>query len=106
ESFIVSAVVGATPTVCRTATWDGRDNPVFQFYDEVFLAPLDRQERDKMVQGLGELMGVRFDAGSLQTVFAETAGHPYVARQLCSRVVKSFPERPLDVRADMMATAI
>jgi tetratricopeptide (TPR) repeat protein len=106
ESFIVSAVVGATPTVCRTATWDGRDNPVFQFYDEVFLAPLDRQECDQMVQGLGELMGVRFDADSLQTVFAETAGHPYVARQLCSRLVKSFPERPLDVRADMMATAI
>jgi len=106
ETFIVSAVVGATPTVCRTAMWDGRDNPVFQFYDEVFLAPLDRQECDQMVQGLGELMGVRFDAESLKIVFEETAGHPYVARQLCSRLVKSFPDRPLDVRADMMTTAI
>jgi hypothetical protein len=52
ERFIVSAVVGATPGVCRTAKWNGRDNPVFQFYDEVFLAPLDRSECDQMVQGL------------------------------------------------------
>jgi tetratricopeptide (TPR) repeat protein len=106
EGFIVSAVVGATPTVCRTPTWDGRDNPVFQFYDEVFLAPLDRQECDQMVQGLGELMGVRFDQASLSMVFEQTAGHPYVARQLCSRLVKTFPERPLDVREEMTVTAI
>ena len=71
---------------------------MFQFYDEVFLAPLDRSECDQMVQGLGEVMGVRFDTASLRLIYEETAGHPYVARQLCSRLVKTFPERPLEVR--------
>jgi predicted Zn-dependent protease len=106
ERFIVSAVVGASPTICRTPRWDGRDNPVFQFYDEVFLVPLDRAECDQMVQGLGEVMGVRFDAASLQRVYEETAGHPYVARQVCSRLVKAYTERPLEVRADMVGVAI
>ena len=55
-----------------------------------------------MVQGLGELMGVRFDAEQPCTIYLQTAGHPYVTRQLCSRLVKFFPERPLDVRLDMI----
>src|SRR5262249_52797777 len=106
ERFIVSAVVGATPMLCRAAKWDGQDNPVFQFYDEVFLAPLDRTECDQMVQGLGELMGVRYDQESLRVVYDQTAGHPYVARQLCSRLVKTYPERPLKVQPYMVANAI
>jgi hypothetical protein len=106
ERFIVSAVVGATPMVCRTPKWDGRDNPVFQFYDEVFLAMLDRVECDQMVQGLGELMGVRFDRESLDVIFEQTAGHPYVTRQLCSRLVRLYPERPLQTTAEMVSAAI
>lgn len=106
ERFVVSAVVGASPAICRTASWNGRDNPVFQFYDEVFLAPLDRSECDQMVQGLGEVMGVRFDTASLRLIFDETAGHPYVARQLCSRLVKAFPERPLEVQESMVHNAL
>jgi hypothetical protein len=106
ERFIVSAVVGASPSVCRTAAWDGRDNPVFQFYDEVFLATLDRGECDQMVQGLGEVMGVRFDTPSLKRIYDETSGHPYVARQLCSRLVKAFPDRPLEVNEGMVDVAV
>ena len=106
ERCIVSAVVGATPMVCRAPKWDGRDNPVFQFYDEVFLAMLDRVECDQMVQGLGELMGVRFDRESLDLIFDQTAGHPYVTRQLCSRLVRLFPDRPLQTTRQMVSAAI
>ena len=106
ERFVVSAVVGASPAICRTASWNGRDNPVFQFYDEVFLAPLDRSECDQMVQGLGEVMGVRFDTASLRLIYEETAGHPYVARQLCSRLVTAFPERPLEAHESMVHSAL
>jgi hypothetical protein len=106
ERFIVSALVGATPTVCRTAKWGVRDNPVFQFYDEIFLAMLDRGECDQMVQGLGELMGIRFDRPSLDLIFDQTAGHPYVTRQLCTQLVRTFRERPLQVRRDMVMVGI
>jgi hypothetical protein len=51
-------------------------------------------------------MGVRFDQPSLDLVFEQTAGHPYVTRQLCSRLVRSFPERPLQVTRDMVLTSI
>jgi hypothetical protein len=106
ERFVVSAVVGASPAICRTASWNGRDNPVFQFYDEVFLAPLDRSECDQMVEGLGRVMGVRFDTASLRLIYEETAGHPYVARQLCSRLVQAFPERPLEVHESMVHSGL
>lgn len=106
ERFVVSAVVGATPSVCRTAKWGVRDNPVFQFYDEIFLAMLDPVECDQMVEGLGELMGVRFDEPSLSLIFEQTGGHPYVTRQLCSRLVRSFPTRPLEVTPAMVRRAL
>jgi hypothetical protein len=49
--------------------------------------------------------GVRFDVESLATIYETTAGHPYVARQLCSRLVKSFVDRPLEVHAAMVDAA-
>ena len=86
EGFVLSGVVGADPNACRAGKWGDRDNPIFQYYDEIFLSPLDRSECDQMVQGIGEVMGVSFDPGSLEKIYDETGGHPYVGRQLCSRL--------------------
>ena len=97
EGFVLSGVVGADPSACRAGKWGDRDNPVFQYYDEVFLTPLDRTECDQMVHGIGEVMGVTFDAPALSIVYEESGGHPYVARQLCSRIVSRNVQRPLNV---------
>ena len=106
EGFVVSAVVGADPTLCRAAKWGDRDNPVFQYYDEVFLTPLERSECDQMVQGIGEIMGISYDPASLRLIYEESGGHPYVARQLCSRIVNRFRDRPLNVDEEMLHEAI
>ena len=103
---VVSAVVGADPTLCRLGKWEGVDNPVFQYYDEVFLAPLDRGECDAMVQGLAAILGVNFQAESLRTLYAESAGHPFITRQLCSRIVQRYRERPLEVTPKMVAAGV
>ena len=103
---VLSAVVGADPTLCRLGKWEGVDNPVFQYYDEVFLAPLDRGECDAMVQGLAAILGVDFQPESLSKLYAETAGHPFVTRQLCSRIVQRFQERPLQVTPQMVAAGV
>jgi tetratricopeptide (TPR) repeat protein len=102
EGFVLSGVIGADPNACRAGKWGDRDNPIFQYYDEIFLSPLDRSECDQMVLGIGEVMGVSFDALSLEKIYDETGGHPYVGRQLCSRIVSRHSQRPLKVLADLV----
>jgi tetratricopeptide (TPR) repeat protein len=97
EGFILSGVVGADPNACRAGKWGDRDNPIFQYYDEIFLSPLDRSECDQMVQGIGEVMGISFDSNSLASIYEESGGHPYVGRQLCSRIVSRHNQRPLRI---------
>jgi hypothetical protein len=106
ERFILSGVVGADPTLCRAGKWGDRDNPVFQYYDEVFLTPLERHECDQMVRGIGEMMGVSYSEASLELIFDESGGHPYVARQLCSRIISRCKDRPLKVNERMVQEGI
>jgi tetratricopeptide (TPR) repeat protein len=106
EGFVLSGVVGADPTLCRAGKWGDRDNPVFQYYDEVFLTPLQRHECDQMVQGIGEMMGISYSPASLELIYDESGGHPYVARQLCSRVVNRYKDRPLEVSDQMVHEGI
>jgi tetratricopeptide (TPR) repeat protein len=102
EGFVLSGVIGADPNACRAGKWGERDNPIFQYYDEIFLSPLDRTECDLMVQGIGEVMGVSFEVEGLTRIYEESGGHPYVARQLCSSIVNRHTQRPLRVSAGIV----
>jgi hypothetical protein len=42
-------------------------------------------------------MGVTYTSNSLARIYKETGGHPFITRQLCSRISKHFKERPLHV---------
>jgi tetratricopeptide (TPR) repeat protein len=106
EGFVLSGVVGADPNACRAGKWGDGDNPIFQYYDEIFLSPLDRTECDQMVQGIGEVMGVSFDAPSLSLIYDESGGHPYVARQLCSRIVGRHTHRPFSVTTEIVEEGV
>jgi formylglycine-generating enzyme required for sulfatase activity/tetratricopeptide (TPR) repeat protein len=106
EQFVLSGVIGADPSACRAGKWGDRDNPVFQYYDEIFLTPLDRPECDQMVRAIGEVMGISFDQAGLARIFNESGGHPYVARQLCSRIVTRYGQRPLAVTEDMVGEGV
>jgi hypothetical protein len=102
----ISIVTGANPAVSEVSQWERRDNPVFKFYRETFLPPLEKRECDEMVQKLGRGMGVSYDEQSLGEIYAATGGHPFVTRQLCSRIVKLFPERPLEVNRDVVSKGL
>jgi hypothetical protein len=103
---IVSAIMGADPSHFRMAVWGERDNPVFQYYEEVFLTGFDRMECDAMIEGIGRLMGIEYTPESLALIYSESGGHPFVARQLASSLVGRYPVRPPRVEPPMVETAI
>ena len=106
--FVTSAVVGADLTPLRAGRWGQRDNPVFQYYDEVFLSFLERRECKEMVTALGDVMGIAFDPEALKLIVDESGAHPYVTRQLCSSIVSHYQDRdrPVTVEAAMVLEGI
>src|SRR6185437_12358058 len=79
------------------AYWEGRENPVFALYKRVFLPPLTDKDMFEMVRSLGKGMSVYWHEEALSQVFAETGGHPFLTRLLCSRISSAYPKRPLTV---------
>lgn len=100
DGFLISIITGANPAICDEPQWEGRDNPVFKFYKETFLPPLEKHECYEMVRKLGRGMGISFTEGGLQQIYKETGGHPFVTRQLCSRIARHFETRPLLVNEE------
>ena len=94
---IVSVVTAANPLVSETPNWGSRENPVFQFYQDVFLPPLDEDVCAAMVAQLGRGMGVTFEPDALRHIYREAGGHPYITRQLCGHIVRGYPYRPLRI---------
>ena len=103
---LVSVVAAANPMISEQATWEGRDNPVFQFYTDTFLPPLTKLECDEMIEKLGRGMNVTFDQSSLDAIYNETGGHPYITRQLCSHILGKDQSRPLTVTSDLVVNNI
>lgn len=106
QGQLVTIITAANPAISEEGTWDGRDNPVFQFYKDMFLPPLPERECNEMIDKLGRGMAVSFEKDSLEYIYSETGGHPYITRQLCSHVVKRNPTRPLLVTRHLVADSI
>ncbi|MEM4204046.1 MAG: cold shock domain-containing protein [Candidatus Methanomethylicaceae archaeon] len=101
----VTVITAANPALCEQAMWEGRDNPIFQFYHLMFLPPLTREDCNDMVVKLGRGMGISYSEESLDTIFHATSGHPYITRLLCSQINQLNPSRPLQVNPEMVIHA-
>ncbi|MDP8923446.1 MAG: hypothetical protein M3O34_11285 [Chloroflexota bacterium] len=103
---VVSVVTAANPLVSETPSWGSRENPVFQFYQDVFLPPLDEDACAEMVEQLGRGMGVSFDRDSLRSIYREAGGHPYITRQLCGHIVRGYAYRPLRITRQIIEDSL
>jgi hypothetical protein len=103
---VVSVITAANPLVSETPSWGARENPVFQFYQDMFLPPLDEGHCVDMVEQLGRGMGVSFTPESLKEIYREAGGHPYITRQLCSHIVREYVYRPLQVTPKIVEDSI
>jgi len=103
---ISSVVVAANSLISERASWEGRENPVFALYQPIFLPPFSERDTFYMVRELGKGMSVYWDESALKIVYDEMGGHPFLTRQLCSRISQSNPTRPLRVTENMVTTAV
>lgn len=99
-------VTGANPSITEISQFNGRDNPVFNFFQEVYLQLLEVDEAKAMMHALGRGMGVKFSETSCDRIVELTGGHPYFAREFCSFLAREHPERPLHVTKDKVDSIV
>jgi len=78
-------VADVYPNCNRINHWEQKEvptNPVFSFFKEVFLSPFSERETAEMLTDIGKLMSVDFDQKTLQAIYRESGGHPFIARQI------------------------
>lgn len=102
----VMTVTGANAAVSEAAQFQGRDNPVFNYFKEVYLQLLEFSECAMMLKELGRGMGIRFEEHAIEAIYAATGGHPFFTRQFCSFIAQQYPDRPLVVRRGMLVPLI
>jgi cold shock CspA family protein/tetratricopeptide (TPR) repeat protein len=102
----VLMVTGANAAVSEAAQFQGRDNPAFNYFKEVYLQLLEFNECAAMLKVLGRGMGVQFDPKAIDGIYAATGGHPFFTRQFCSFITQQHSERPLVVRHGMLGSLI
>lgn len=101
REFVVT-VTGANASICETAQFQGRDNPVFNYFKEIYLQLLEFPECATMLRELGRGMGIRFDSSASERIYDFTGGHPFFTRQFCSFISQQYPTRPLVVSRNMV----
>jgi cold shock CspA family protein/tetratricopeptide (TPR) repeat protein len=106
SSDFVTIITGANSLITEAAQFDGRDNPVFNFFNDIYLQFLEDDESDLMMRVLGRGMGIRFEVGAIFYIHNLTGGHPFFTKQLCSFVAERYSERPLKVSKSMVAELV
>ena len=79
---LVSVVSGERATI-REEFPVGYSNTMFELYQPTYLSFFDYEECSDMVVKLGKLWGLDYTKESLNSIFEETAGHPYISQIVC-----------------------
>jgi tetratricopeptide (TPR) repeat protein len=99
-------VTAANPGIQEAAQFEGRDNPVFNYFKEVYLKFFEAAECEQMITQLGRGMGIGFEGCACELVYSLTGGHPFIARRLCSFLAEKYSDRPLRLTDNMMMAAM
>ncbi|MCP1615895.1 Tfp pilus assembly protein PilF [Pseudomonas sp. SLBN-26] len=102
----VPIVTGANAAIAEAAQFAGRDNPVFNFFKEIYLPLLGPQESFQMINTLGRGMGTKFPEPVIERIHSLTGGHPFFTRQFCSYICRRYSDRPLNVSLSMIEELI
>lgn len=84
-------VAGLDRRPAARARYDGRQNPLFGFLVETYLAGLDRSEMNPLVRKIGRRLALDFKSDALDVMWAETGGHPYLVREYGRVIDSSIP---------------
>jgi len=77
-------VAGVDTSLNRKNRLAGQQNPFYQFFREIYLPSLNREDCIQMIRNIGRQMGLVYSSEAASFVADISGGYPFFARQLCS----------------------
>lgn len=90
-------ILGTNPMCVETPSFFGKDNPIYNAFIPQYIPGFEQQQTREMVRKLGRLMGLKFDEEVYTHLTEEYGGHPFLIRQVCSRIAREYPVRPVQI---------
>ena len=95
KELFTFCIMGTNPLCVEKPTIDsGVDNPIYSFVEPRYIQGFSIAETREMVRKLGKIMGIQFDESIYAVLSNDYGGHPFLIRQVCSRISKIHTDRP------------
>ncbi len=98
-------VAGLNPAINRINAWGAEQNPTFSLFQEEVVGPLAPQAATQMMRNLGRQVGLVYAEASLREILTLSGGHPFLARQLGSLLLRMRDYNPGEVQLDEVRQA-
>lgn len=92
-SLLGYVLAGVNPHALETATVGGVDNPIYRNISPHYLPFFRGADVGEMVNSIAQHMGLEFEQEVIGSLTEEYGGHPYLVRQVCSRIHSDFERR-------------
>ena len=99
-------VASLNPSINRINAWNGKQNPTFNLFQEIYLSPLTKEDCIQMVRNIGRQVGLVYEDESVALIAEYSGGHPFLARQLCSLLYKQRGRQPGQIKAAAIPAAV
>lgn len=100
-SLLSFVVTGVNPKVVELAQINGYDNPIFNALSAQYIPLFDYGDVKKMVSDIGGYIGLHFEEEIYTKLIDDYGGHPFLIRQVCSRmnkeVLEAHEQRPFNI---------
>lgn len=101
SSLLSFIITGVNPKSIEISKINGTDNPIFNGLSAQYISLFDFDDVRKMVSNIGGYLGLRFDEEIFTKLIDDYGGHPFLIRQVCSRmnseVLDRHEERPYTI---------
>jgi hypothetical protein len=82
-SFVIT---GVNPKCIEASKINGYPNPIFNVLSPLFISLFELSDVKRMVSDIGGYLGLRFDEEIFTKLIEDYGGHPFLTRQVCSRI--------------------
>ena len=97
EGVFTFCILGTNPRCIEQPTIKQKDNPIFNAFQPKYIPGFDQAQTREMVRKLGRLMGMKFDDGVYTRLTEDYGGHPFLIRQVCSKLAQEYIRRPVQI---------
>lgn len=89
-SFIIT---GVNPKCIEASKINGYPNPIFNVLSPLYISLFDLSDVKRMVSDIGGYLGLKFDEEIYTKLIEDYGGHPFLTRQVCSRINSDVLQR-------------